>query len=396
MKKDKETYKKYCIGCGICTTCGAEFQKDDSGFFMLSDTALNNKNVIDFCNKVCPVGKMSMENMDTTKIWGRKIKSYLGFSTDTHIRKKASSGGVLTALAIYLLEEKKVDAIIQIGASEKSQIETSLYCSTTREEVINHCGSRYSISSPLKDLFSYIEKDKKCAFIGKPCDVAALRNYLNIKPELKQSIIYLFSFFCAGIPSRKANLNLLNRLNIKEELCTSLNYRGNGWPGQVNAVSKDGESSTLDYAQAWGGILGRDVHPYCRLCIDGIGERADVSCGDGWYIGDDGLPDFSEHEGRNVIYSRNKVGEEILFDAAKKGYISIELFDDDKLLYSIQTYQADRRGTMNAKITALRMFRRCVPQYKKSKLREYSKFVSKKKRIHIFLGTVKRIIKGKM
>ncbi len=37
------------------------------------------------------------------------------------------------------------------------------------------------------------------------------------------------------------------------------------------------------------------------ILFDGIGEMADVACGDAWYLTESGQADFSEHAGRNVI-----------------------------------------------------------------------------------------------
>lgn len=57
----------------------------------------------------------------------------------------------------------------------------------------------YGISVPLKDILQIVQSDKKYAFVGKPCDVMALRRYLNKNEKLTKNIIYLLSFFlCRG------------------------------------------------------------------------------------------------------------------------------------------------------------------------------------------------------
>lgn len=39
---------------------------------------------------------------------------------------------------------------------------------------------------------------------------------------------------------------------------------------------------------------------------------ADISCGDAWYLTQEGKPDFSEHEGCNVVFVRSSAGEDVL------------------------------------------------------------------------------------
>lgn len=113
-----------------------------------------------------------------------------------------------------------------------------------------------------------------------------------IKPQLKETIPYLFSFFCMGLPSESAQIKLLKKLECKE--CKSLDYRGNGWPGFATAIDKDSKVHQITYDESWGEILGRDLMPVCKFCIDGIGEMADIACGDAWYLTSENTPDFSE------------------------------------------------------------------------------------------------------
>ena len=59
-------------------------------------------------------------------------------------------------------------------------------------------GSRYSISSPLANIKELIKDGEKYAFIGKPCDVLALRNYSKINSDMDKAIIFYLSFFLRG------------------------------------------------------------------------------------------------------------------------------------------------------------------------------------------------------
>lgn len=280
--------------------------------------------------------------------------------------------------------------------SEDSQLDTKVVCSTSKEEVLENCGSRYTISSPLISINTYLNSKKKYAFIGKPCDVIALRNLARIDERVEERFPYMISFMCAGMPSKNAGKLLLERLGTTEEKCNYLSYRGNGWPGYTSAIDQNGKEKKITYEESWGSILGRNVSKSCRLCMDGIGEAADISCGDGWY-NIDSKPDFSEHTGRNIVFPRTERGRDLLDSMIKEQYIEKEESNDIYVeMKNIQNYQFVRRTTMKQKIAALRFFRRPIPKYSEDMMKEFGKNVSIKLKIKIFVGTCNRIIKHKL
>ena len=382
---------KYCTGCGLCESeKKAVLIKTTDGF------KIPKSGDEEWLKNVCPAMAIQESKRDIRKIWGREKAVYLGWSMDASLRKKASSGGILTELACFLLDNKKVDCIIHTCASKENPTQTEICNSYNSEEVRSRCGSRYAISHPLAEL-SKLRPGMTYAFVGKPCDVVALKNYMRFNPELEDKIPYTMSFFCMGLPSEKAQKNLLMKLGCKESECIKLSYRGNGWPGYTVATDKSGREYKMDYDTAWGQILGRDLMPSCRFCVDGIGEMADIACGDAWYLTSQGKPDFSEHNGRNVIFARTEKGLKLINEAQEEQRIEIEEYSDyEENLAKIQKSQYDRRVSMMARIMALRMMGKPHPAYSYNILREYSSHLAIKKQLRIFLGTCKRIIEGKI
>ena len=382
---------EYCIGCGLCKSeLDVEMKENAKGYIY---PTLTNKNE-DFLKNVCPIMDNHIKVKEYNSIWGN-IEMVVGaYASDADIRKKASSGGALTALALYLLDTGKVDGIIQVSQDASNPTKTVCQISTTREQVLNCCGSRYSISSPWYELSTKVDMTKKYAAIGKPCDILALRRLRDYDKKYN-CIEYLLSFFCAGLPSQDAQRELLSKIGCKNEKCTSLTYRGNGWPGYTTAIDADGKEYTMEYSRAWGKILGRDVHPYCRLCIDGIGEAADISCGDGWYI-KDGEPDFTERDGRNIVFTRNAIGTRLLKSAMESGYVVYENWENLDELKIIQKHQYTRKTTMKSKLLGYNLCLRKVPSYDGKLLSGYAKKASFKQKVKIFLGTVKRIVQRKI
>lgn len=386
--KTNKAIKEYCTGCGLCSAINPNIKlKMNSDGFFRPDCA---EKELQSYEKYCLAYGKNNDCYDRDVIWGRFEKVFLGYSTDFNIRHRASSGGMLTAILNYLLEERLIDGVIHSIKDETKPWRTVTVCTEQISDLLERSGSRYTQSSPLKDIFSLIEKNKKYAFVGKPCDVAVLKNYFETDPMLQNQIIYTFSFFCAGIPSELAEKRLIEKMGSSMDKVKDLNYRGNGWPGLTTIIEKEGKVLELEYEKSWGQVLGRDICKMCRFCMDGVGEFADISCGDAWYV-ENGKPDFSEHEGRNVVFARTKKGLQLLENVRNKGYVYIEEYPDIDEIKIYQKYQYERRATMFEKTLAMRICGREVPRYSLLKLKRIKSDVSMKKRWNIFKGTLKRI-----
>lgn len=388
---NKKYYKTYCTGCGLCKSVqNVKINMNKKGFLEpdIKDVYLQKK--------VCPVNGEATRGVYAKDIWGPRLSTKIGWASDKKIRKKASSGGILTSIACWFLKSGKADAILQTKVNSDNPITTEFTCSDTIEQVLECCGSRYAESAPLMDILSYLKENKKYVFIGKPCDVQVLRKYLEDKPELNNKIVCYLSFFCAGIPSYNANKKLIKKMGCNVDDLSEFNYRGNGWPGFATAVDKHKKTYKMDYNSSWGQVLGRDKRKFCRLCMDGIGLFADIACGDAWYKTSDNEPDFSEHDGRNIIFVRTERGAKILREVELKGDIHIEkeqLFEED--LKYIQKYQYERRGTYLAQWLALKLTFHSTPKMNLKNVWKLSKNISFRRQFNIFWGTLKRIYRGR-
>lgn len=380
----------FCTGCGLCHSAyGVNLIKTAKGFVKPEHISERQSR---YLKEICMCSGAFWQESDSCSVWGRtETEPFYAFSTNDQIRKGSSSGGILTEIALFLLKSGAVQGVIQTKASQKSPIQTETVVSVTEEDVRSCAGSRNTVSSPLLALADLIEKGKRYAFIGKPCDVQAVRNWQRNNIQAREQIPYLFSFFCAGLPSLQAEQKLLKHLNTSEGTCTKITYRGNGWPGYTVACSAQGETGQMRYEESWGKILGRDVALACRFCLDGIGEAADISCGDGWYI-KNGKPDFSEHAGRNVVFVRTARGESIIKALKQKKLIECEysnhIYDE---LGVIQAYQFNRRTTMQIRLAALKLYGRSTPKYNERMMKELGKNAPLKLKAKIFLGTLKRL-----
>lgn len=284
------------------------------------------------------------------QIWGPLLQVRTGYATDPEVRRQGSSGGVISALAIHLLESGDVDFVAQIAVSETDPLRNVLQKSRTRADVIRAAGSRYAPSSPLENIREILSSGERFAFIGKPCDVAALRRHLIKYPQYAGQVKYLISFMCAGIPSIHGTYEILAQMGAKKDQVVSFRYRGNGWPGNAKAVQSDGRTFEMDYNTSWGNILGKHLQFRCKLCPDGTGEFADIVCADAWY-GKDGYPDFAEREGRSLLLSRTAEGERLVTQAHQANAIGMADLPVDEIS-KMQPYQVTRKKVVLGRVIA--------------------------------------------
>lgn len=317
---------------------------------------------------ICPGVTLQHEfsQGDSDSIWGPLRSTRTGYSLRTDIRREGSSGGVLSALALHLLETNQVDFVAQIAVSETDPLANVMQRSRSREDVLRAAGSRYGPSAPLARLDEMLQSGERFALIGKPCDVAAVRQLAATDDRIKKQVRHLLSFMCAGVPSIKGTHELLHELGVCETELKSFRYRGNGWPGMARAVSEDGRVAEMDYAKSWGTILNRHLQFRCKICPDGTGEFADVVCADAWY-GKDGYPDFEEREGRSLLLTRTENGERLLQDAVKAGAIVVSDIDIGEIA-RMQPYQLNRKQVVLGRVLATRLRRGWAPRYRRLNL----------------------------
>jgi coenzyme F420 hydrogenase subunit beta len=267
----------------------------------------------------------------------------------------------LSALLVYLLEAGKVDYVVHIGVTGADPFHLAVCKSYTREQVLNNAGSRYAPTAPLVTLAELLAEQSRFAFVGKPCDIAALRAYGKLEPRIEQQVVAFFSFFCAGVPSMLATFDLVSVLGVNRDDVRRFRYRGFGWPGRATAVDFDGQEHSTSYQESWGKVLGPRLQFRCKLCPDGVGEMADIVCGDAWDIAD-GRPSFEEKPGRSLILARTTQGQQLLEEAELTGYLSTAEFDLETL-ETVQPSQKNRRRAVAPRLLALWLARWPFPKY---------------------------------
>lgn len=387
---------RLCVGCGACVSA---CQSDS--ITLTNRPELGIRPVVDQstcqscgrCLQVCPGysieypdGKLDDGIGELNEAWGTILEVWEGFACAPEIRFRASSGGVITAISQYCIEQEQCSGALHIQADPKIPWNNTPVYSCTKEELLHGTGSRYAPAAVCQAFHMIQKADRPSVFVGKPCDVAALRKYEMLEEGFGLKVHCALSLFCAGTPSKKGSDSVLEALEVDSDQVKSIRYRGHGWPGSFTARLNSGEERTMSYRQAWDTYLTPSVQWGCRLCPDHTGQFADISCGDPWYR------TFPEDEpGRSLILVRTQKGSEILKKASEKGYIQLERATPQSLFGS-QVWLYRNRKELFGRLLALKLMRMPCPQFYGFQL--YKNYIDLpfRRKLRSVVGTLKRII----
>ena len=327
--------------------------------------------------------------------WGRVLEVWEGHAADEAIRFAGSSGGAVTAIALACLERAGMHGVLHVAARPDAALLNHTVLSTTRSELLQATGSRYAPASPCDGLHLIERAGAPCVFIGKPCDVAAVDKARALRPALDKRLGLTIAIFCAGTPTTRATLRLIEHLGVADPAdVVSLRYRGNGWPGDttVTVRTADGlEMRSLPYSKAWGDILSADRQWRCQVCPDHTGEFADLAIGDPWHRSPQpGDP------GSSLILVRTERGRRTLCSAIEGGYLSARRVRPSCLPAS-QPNLLRARGAVWGRLFTCRVLGVPVPRYRRfAMFRFWVSELSALEKVRSILGTARRIIRRRL
>jgi len=316
--------------------------------------------------------------------FGTTLEIWEGYACDPEIRYKGSSGGVLSALALYCLEQEGMKFVLHTGSDEQKPWTNKTVVSTNRSQILKTTGSRYAPSSPCAGLKAIEESDGQCVFVGKPCDAAAVAMLRRERAELDKKLGLVLTFFCAGTPSTQGSVDLLKSMDVDLGGLQSLRYRGEGWPGFFHAhLNNGGGDKRLTYAESWARLTGyRSLR--CNLCPDGLGRIADISCGDAWHS-----LSGNNDPGRSLVLVRTKRGRDILHRAMAAGYVELNPVHVDAVL-AAQSSLLQRRRELFGRLLAMRLLMIPIPKFLKFSLGRSWLRLPLSRKIKTVAGTLRR------
>jgi coenzyme F420 hydrogenase subunit beta len=307
-----------CHRCGGCVTfCTAvnygALELDSEGHPRYADEA--KCIACGLCYSICPEIDELDEETKSNLAWqapiGRIIDTSILRATDTKIRKKATDGGVVTALLLHLLSSGRIDGAIV--TKQTGPFIREPFLATSKNEILNAAGFFFDTSQGMKSFGDYyltysqirefeplIRKGlQRVAFVGTPCQIRSVRRMqtLNIVPS--DTIKFFLGLFCSGnfVFAKKQQEKLsqiggfdmadVGKINIKENLVVHL---------------KDGNTISIMLEELE--FMKRFA---CYFCPDYSAEFADVSFGG-----------IGSEEGWTTVITRTPIGRAIMADARSK------------------------------------------------------------------------------
>ena len=204
-----------CAACyNVCAKKAIDFTEDSYGV----KRAYINENLCvncGLCKKVCPAINVPVFNSPKSAI--------AAYTKDENDKKTVSSGGLATA--IY----KKIVGDGGVGYGVTANVDKAEFIridSVTEVERLK--GSKY-VESIIGDTYKKLKQDlingKKCVFIGTPCQVAGLKNYLG----RDYGELVTIDFVCHGTPSAESFSEYLKSVT-KNKNFDRFSFRGqNDW-----------------------------------------------------------------------------------------------------------------------------------------------------------------------
>ena len=335
MERYLKQHKKECTGCtacvNICSQGAIELQQDKLGFYR---AVINNEKCINCgkCEKICPQINFKMKNEENI--------CYAGWADDT-IRKKSSSGGIFTMLALEILDQSGIIC----GASFNKEQEVVHICIDKYEDLGLLQKSKY-VQSNLKYVFKeieqYLKEGRKVLFTGCPCQVAGLYAYLGVD----YNNLYTVDLMCKGVPSSKVFKQYLKECtDISNIESVDFRDKDKGWTADWLVLhEKDGNKKEY-YTKK--DLKSKNYNWYTRNFLDGtiindacydckfaeLPRVADITIGDFWGIWNKDIS-WIDKKGTSLILTNSNRGRE-LFESIKYKLKRIEQRDvSDALPYN--------------------------------------------------------------
>lgn len=296
-----------------------------------------------------PIDRISRElfgsDLPTTPQLGRYRLAWAAHSTDDEVLKRASSGGVMTEIARFLIRSGHVDGAtgVVLTYGDGTGPRPVARIARSWDDLAAAQGSKYCPVPVNLLVRECVERGGKYLFCGTPCHVAALRLATRRRPELAEVFPFTMANFCGGFRDFRHTDWMITKHGLRPAGVRYFRYRGAGQPGSMCARTEDGREVTEPYPDYMYGSMVQKLRR-CVFCIDGTGHLADFACGDAW------LERYMKDESPwSIILARSQKAVDILRRIAEQGAMVSQDISPEDIIES-------QRSNLTSKI--LRQYKR--------------------------------------
>ena len=301
-----------CHRCGSCVgICPTKvLTRDENEYPTIAN--LSSCTDCDLCVKVCPGDEFNFQENhkavfgvdgEPESTHGHFLKAFVAHATDPYIQEHSTSGGLVTAILLDLLERKEIDGAVVIVSDENVLWKGKPIIARTREELLASMKSKYAIS-PTNSVFTEIrELPGKYALVGLPCQIHGFVKAAALDRILKERVVLTIGLFCHAAIEHEAYSVLWDSLGEEGKKAKKFISRIGKHPGTPYTQREDGTFYPVYFGNKTKGyrptsieminILYRLYTPErCLTCFDALAEFADIAVGDPWMAPPEDHVDF--------------------------------------------------------------------------------------------------------
>lgn len=334
--------KEKCCGCSACKNiCPKKCIKmieDNEGFLY---PKVDNGGCVNcgLCEKICPV-----INAEKAKNIPSKMRTYVAYISDEKIRMKSSSGGIFTALANYILENK--------GSIYGAAFDNNFKVRHIRIDSVNDLGmlqgSKY-VQSDMGNIYLSVRKDlesgMKVLFTGTACQIAALKFFLN---NVYENLITV-DVLCHGVPSPLVWNKYIKELENKAgDKATDVFMRDKKYGWKLFSMSVKFKNNRKYVKKFTDDIYMKyflkniSLRPICYECgFKDMQRPSDLTIGDCWGI-ENYMTDMDDDKGTSVVIIHTDKGVDI-FNAVSDMIVAKEAILDRALPETAESRHSVKR-----------------------------------------------------
>jgi coenzyme F420 hydrogenase subunit beta len=320
---------RVCTQCGTCVSiCPVHAIVADANGVRLQGECIECGLCYDFCPgremDFTALSAVHLGSVPNDPLLGHYRRLSVARAQSAEVRQQGSSGGVVTALLLHLLETKEIRGALGVTTDLERPWKPRPALLTERVEIMAAAQSKYSLVSVAAMLRTARREPGPFAVVGLPCHVHGLRRLQRLGSYRTQFPLTI-GLFCGFNLLPTATDHLIAKIGLHKEQIVNLQYRGGPWPGGLLVQTSDGQQRFIP-KHLYGYVNLAYSPRRCLTCPDLTNELADLSVGDCW------LEQYSG--GWSTVICRSVRGERLLKAAEQAGVLSVEDISREDLLRS--------------------------------------------------------------
>jgi coenzyme F420 hydrogenase subunit beta len=283
---------------------------------------------------------------------------FIGHCVDEEIRRQAASGGIISAILIWLLENGRIDGAVVLGMSDQEPWLTQPFIARSRAEIMAAAQSKYTISSVNEILPEIASFQGQLAFVGLPGQIQSIRTLQAMNEPAVKNIRYLFGPFYGNSLHFSSVSSFLRSHGEKDyNQIKKLYFRYGEWPGYMRVEMRNGRIIELSKFHA-NYLIPFHILKNSLLCTDLSNEFTDISGGDAW------APVYEERgKGFSMVIARTTAGQLILDEMVGAGFLSLQpIAEHEAITMHSHGYDLKKRGAF-IRIWFRKLLGKEVPDY---------------------------------